>query len=247
MLTSNWTDCAITDLPTLQSDTPGLQIKAHKLIISQSTEGRRLSWPEHTVGMQLAQHCLQMYQISINPWAFTVSAKTLIQAFISNHLDYCNTALCGITDTLLRKLQLVQNVAARLLTRTGRREHITQVLRQLHWLPVSCRIDFKLAVLMYQISRGLASTYLQDRCRLASEVSSGRRQRSANVPTFVVPSTRTRVALQIFEQFCRKAGDANPLVAEPETDFNVKWPFNVIQGHLFQYHWRATNGLHSTI
>jgi len=36
------------------------------------------------------------------------------------------------------------------------------------------------------------------------------------------------VALHIFEQFCPKAGDANPLVAEPETDFNAKWPFKVI-------------------
>jgi len=48
------------------------------------------------------------------------------------------------------------------------------------------------------------------------------------------------VALQIFEQFCPKAGDAKPLVAEPET-------FKVIQGHLFRYYWRVTNGLHSTI
>jgi len=44
----------------------------------------------------------------------------------------------------------------RILTRTGRREYITPILRQLLWLPVSCRIDFKLAVLMYQISWGLA-------------------------------------------------------------------------------------------
>ena len=44
------------------------------------------------------------------------------------------------------------------------------------------------------------------------------------------------VALQIFEQFCPKAGDANPLVAVPETDFYAKWPFKVIQGHLFWYH-----------
>ena len=44
------------------------------------------------------------------------------------------------------------------------------------------------------------------------------------------------VALQIFEQFCPKAGDANPLVAEPETDFNANWPFKVIQGHLIGYH-----------
>jgi len=36
------------------------------------------------------------------------------------------------------------------------------------------------------------------------------------------------VALQIFEQFCPKAGNANPLVAEPERDFNAKWPFKVI-------------------
>jgi len=57
------------------------------------------------------------------------AANTLIQTFILNRLDYCNAALCGITDTLLRKLQSVQNAAARLLTQTGRREHITPVLR----------------------------------------------------------------------------------------------------------------------
>jgi len=45
----------------------------------------------------------------------------------------------------------------------------------------------------------------------------------------------TVYAMQIFEQFCPKAGDANPLHAEPETDFNAKWPFKVIQGHLFRY------------
>ena len=38
--------------------------------------------------------------------------------------------------------------------------------------------------------------------------------------------------MQVFEQFCPKAGDANPLLVEPETDFNAKWPFRVIQGHL---------------
>ena len=37
------------------------------------------------------------------------------------------------------------------------------------------------------------------------------------------------------------------LVAEPETDFNAKWAFKVIQGHLFRRHWRATMGLHSVI
>jgi len=36
------------------------------------------------------------------------------------------------------------------------------------------------------------------------------------------------IAVQIFEQFCPKAGNANSLVAEPETDFDAKWSFKVI-------------------
>jgi len=36
------------------------------------------------------------------------------------------------------------------------------------------------------------------------------------------------VALQSFEQFCPKVEDANRSAAEPETDFNAKWPFTVI-------------------
>jgi len=44
------------------------------------------------------------------------------------------------------------------------------------------------------------------------------------------------VTLQIFEQFCLKARNANSLVAKPETDFNAKWAFKVIQGHLLRCH-----------
>jgi len=52
------------------------------------------------------------------------------------------------------------------------------------------------------------------------------------------------VALQIFEQFCPKAGNANPLIAKPETDFNPKWQFKVmyfgiieqpVRGYIAQY------------
>ena len=42
------------------------------------------------------------------------------------------------------------------------------------------------------------------------------------------------VALQIFEQYCAKARNANSLVFETETNFYAKWPFKVIQGHLFR-------------
>ena len=64
------------------------------------------------------------------------TAKTLVQAFISSRLDHCNLVLYGITDNLLQQLQSVQNAATRLITRTGRCEHISPVLQELHWLPV---------------------------------------------------------------------------------------------------------------
>jgi len=66
-----------------------------------------------------------------------------VQAFISSRLDYCNSLLYGVTQPV----QSVQNAAARLLTGTRRGEHISPVLRQLHWLPVQRRVDFKLACL----------------------------------------------------------------------------------------------------
>jgi len=44
------------------------------------------------------------------------SAKTLVQAFITRRLDYCNALLYGISDSLFKRLQSIQNAAARFLT-----------------------------------------------------------------------------------------------------------------------------------
>ena len=63
------------------------------------------------------------------------SAKTLVHAFISSRLDYCNSLLVGTADCVIRKLQGVQNAAARLIIRTRKFDHI-KFLWDLHWLPV---------------------------------------------------------------------------------------------------------------
>ena len=49
----------------------------------------------------------------------------------------------------ISKLQLIQNVAARLLTGAKKFHHITPVLKSLHWLPVEKRIDFKMGRFLY--------------------------------------------------------------------------------------------------
>ncbi|KAF7662572.1 hypothetical protein LDENG_00232880, partial [Lucifuga dentata] len=47
--------------------------------------------------------------------------------------------LSGLPNYAIRSLQLVQNAAARLLTKTRKYDHITPVLASLHWLPVQAR------------------------------------------------------------------------------------------------------------
>ena len=89
-------------------------------------------------------------------------AEKLIHAFIFSRLDYCNAVLTGLPKGMIYKLQLIENSAARLLTRTRRREHITPVLASLHWLPVRYRIDFKIILITYKALHGQAPTYIKD-------------------------------------------------------------------------------------
>ena len=96
------------------------------------------------------------------------AAKSLVQAFIACRLDYSNSPFSGITDSLFRRLQSVQNAAARLITGTNRCDHITPVLRELHWLPVRQRVEFKLAVFVYKSLHGLTPPYLTDDCQLVA-------------------------------------------------------------------------------
>ena len=66
--------------------------------------------------------------------------EVLIHAFISSKLDHFNVLLSGLQQSQIKRLQHVQNSATRLLTATSRYEHVTPVLKSLHWLPVSARI-----------------------------------------------------------------------------------------------------------
>ena len=74
------------------------------------------------------------------------AAESLVHAFVSCRLDYCNALLYSIADGQLQRLQSVQNAAARLVTGTRRTDYITPVLQSLHWLPVRQRVTFHFQV-----------------------------------------------------------------------------------------------------
>jgi len=93
-----------------------------------------------------------------------------------------------LPDTLLRKLQSVQNATARLITGTRRSDPISPGLRELHWLLIRKRVKFKVACLVRQSLSRHAPLYLADDCHLMSD-STRRSLRSADVSTCVVPRT----------------------------------------------------------
>ena len=78
----------------------------------------------------------------------------LVSAFVLSRLDYCNAILAasaGLPKTTIAPLQRAQNAAARLLARLGPRDHVSNALRDLHWLPVQHRITYKLWLLMHLV------------------------------------------------------------------------------------------------
>ena len=93
-------------------------------------------------------------------------ANTLACSIVGSRIDYCNALLFGVTDKVLERLQRVQNNLARVvnnisirqLHKSGRCSH--DLLRDLHWLPIRSRIDFKIAVLCYKGHRLGQPTYI---------------------------------------------------------------------------------------
>ena len=116
------------------------------------------------------------------------ATKSLVQSLVISRLDYGNSLLCGLPQDLLAKLQSVQNKAARMITLTKRREHITPVLKTLHWLPVDVRIDFKVLLLVYKALNGLAPQYIRD---LLQEYQPSRQLRSSSRDMLEIPKSRT--------------------------------------------------------
>lgn len=116
--------------------------------------------------------------------------EKLIHAFITSKLDNTNSLLYGLPKFLIDRLQNFQNAAARVVTRTRTYDHIKPVLKQLHWLPVSQRIDYKILRLTYKALNGQAPSYITE---LLKPYVATRNLTSSSKNLLKVPSIRQQV------------------------------------------------------
>ena len=145
------------------------------------------------------------------------ACATIIHATVTSRLDFHNGLLAGVAEKTLRKLQIVQNNAARLLTRVGRRDHITPVLSNLHWLPLKQRIAYKILSQVHNVLHLLsAPRYLCDQFTIYQP---GRSLRSSTDQwSLVVPRARLQYGSRSLRVFGAKLWNTLPLaLRQPQT------------------------------
>ena len=105
---------------------------------------------------------------------------SLVVSLVLSRLDYVNATLAGLPGNQLDRLQSVMNAAARLVCSARKYEHITPLLRDLHWLQMPERIEFKLSVLVFRCLHGTAPPYLASELRPVADVDTRKRLRSSS-------------------------------------------------------------------
>ncbi len=122
----------------------------------------------------------------------------LVNTFMTSRLDYCNALLGGCPAYSINKLQVVQNAAARVLTRSRKYDHITPIFWSLHWLPIKFWISYKILLLAYKALNGLAPAYLSLLSRYNLTCSLRSQNSGLSVVPRIVKSTKGGRAFHIW-------------------------------------------------
>lgn len=88
------------------------------------------------------------------------TAKMLATSMVLSHLDYSNSALCGLPKKALKQLQRIQNWAAKVVLLKDKYSSSKDALKMLHWLPIKERVDFKILCLVFKCLHDQAPDYL---------------------------------------------------------------------------------------
>ena len=110
-----------------------------------------------------------------------VAEKRMVSLVLSK-MDYCNCLLAGLPNSLIQKIQYAQNCAAKVIFRKKKNDHVTPLLKNLHWLPVKQRITYKIVLLCHKILKTNEPAYLRE---LLIKPHNSRNTRSSNDRTLL--------------------------------------------------------------
>ena len=140
---------------------------------------KQITMKQHiTNKCRLAMYNLQKIKL-IRSMLTEEATKTILLGTVISHLDYVNGILIGLPDTDYKKLQHVQNIAAKLVMKKAKTDSATESLKTLHWLPIKYWIKHKIATLVHKLLHQLVPQYLHD--LIKPEMNNhGRSMRSTN-------------------------------------------------------------------
>ena len=84
----------------------------------------------------------------------------LINVLVFCKLFYCSAVWSNTSDRNIRKLQHVQNLAARMISGARKFDHIPPILRDKCWLPVGQQLYLREAVFAFKCMTGCVPDYL---------------------------------------------------------------------------------------
>jgi predicted nucleic acid binding AN1-type Zn finger protein len=134
----------------------------------------------------------------------------LVSALVLSRLDYCNAVLADLPASTLAPFQKVLHAAARLVLGLRPRDHVSSALKELHWLPIMQRIQYKLCLFVHKASIGQAPKYIIDLLTANADVPSKSSLRSSDSGNYVLPRTRTKLGHRAFSVAAPRAWNCLP-------------------------------------
>ena len=165
-----------------------INMEGHRIDIQQDIESlgvfldKKMSMKKQ-VGLTTSKAFYHLRRISqVRKLLNRSITETLVNTLVTSRLDYCNSLLCSLPNSTMKKMQSVQNAAAKLILLKPKRDRVTPLLRELHWLPIKYRFQFKILVITWKIVNGSSPANISG---LISEYKQSRSLRS-NTENFLV-------------------------------------------------------------
>lgn len=172
-----------------------LNINGVNIISSSDVSNLGVNFDPHlSLRSHISRMCrtgfLWLRQIRLASKYLPIDSKIqLVHAFVTPRIDTNNALYINLPFKDIRRLQRLQNTAARLITNSNRFASVTNILHELHWLPVRKRILFKIALLTHQAINGTAPQYIS---HLITINNTDYTTRQVSAPRLYVPVARSR-------------------------------------------------------